>query len=319
MSESREWRAIKNILTLVVGIVAVVLLIGLSVRVWQDVFQAPAATSARAAVAPVLPSISVRKAPTPMAVAEAVTCRLDKIATIYEEAVTEPQRIEIAGHGVQHVDYYPNRGVKAVSYIVAAITPPEVPAIWWGFGSIWEGQLPECQDFDWEADAIGYASARLDSGHSGIVVDLRSGTPGVIANVANLSEEEVAALLAAHHQGQQGELPTTAAIEPALTTVGAQPGCPPAEDRTYATPTDVTVAGPAIVHPWWNNGIPTFGQAQVRVLLRAGESATFLQAMGKTYTYQDSDACRANLDNEFTNANFPIMTVGELESEGLVR
>lgn len=262
-----------------------------------------------------IPTTSSAEVPVLPAVVEMEACRLDKVATIYEVESAERQRIEVGGHGIQHVDYYPDRGVKAVSYIVPAIAPPEVPAIWWGFGSIWEGQLPECQDFDWEADATGYASARLDSGHSGVVVDLRSGTPEVVANVADLSQDEVDTLLAVHRQGQQGVLGESTVAKAAAVTVG----CPPAEDHTYSNPADVTVSGPAIVHPWWNNGFPSFGQAQVRVMLNSGESATFLQMMGKTYVYQDTEPCRASLATEFENANFPIKTISMLESKSLVR
>lgn len=256
---------------------------------------------------------------------EQAVCRLDKVATIYEVESAERQRIEIGGHGTQHVDYYPDRGVKTISYIVPAISPPEVPDIWWGFGSIWEGQLPECADFNWVADATGYAEARLDSGHSGVVIDLRVSDPKkqVVANVAGLSESQIDALKEVHRQGMEGKPPSAAASEPSAAVVEApsapvagQPGCPPAEDRTYTADTDVTVTGPAIAHPWWRHA---FDQAQFRVLLGSGETATFLGMQGKTYVYQDTQACRTNMDDEFANANFPVKTVDELRDEGLVR
>jgi len=251
-------------------------------------------------------------------VVERTECLLDKVATIYEVESAERQRIEVGGHGIQHVDYYPDKGIKSISYIVPAITPPETPEIWWGFGSIWEGQLPECSSYNWVADTTKYAGDRLDSGHSGIVIDLRVDDPQkqVVANVAGLSETEVEALLAVHRQGMAGNL---AVSEESIPAAVAVTGCPQAVAQTYATPADVSVTGPAIVHPWWNNGLPSFDQAQVRVLLRAGESATFLQMMGKTYIYADSAACKANLDDEFASADFPVKSIGELQSESLVR
>lgn len=131
-----------------------------------------------------------------------LSCRLDKIGTWSETDSAQSYRIEVGGHGVQHMDFYPTKGVKAVSYIVAAITPSETPMIWWGYGSNWEGNPPGCE-FDWVADAINYAKARLDSGHSGLVVDLRSGSPVVVANVANMSQEQIDALLATHRAAQK--------------------------------------------------------------------------------------------------------------------
>ena len=130
--------------------------------------------------------------------AQPTSCELDKIGTWSEISSTSPYRIEVGGHGVQHMDFYPAKDVKSVSYIVATIAPIETPAIWFGYGSDWEGQLSECGNFDFVADATNYAKARLDSGHSGLVVDLRGGEFKVVANVANMSQKDIDALLAQH-------------------------------------------------------------------------------------------------------------------------
>lgn len=126
------------------------------------------------------------------------SCELDKIGTWSEISSTSPYRIEVGGHGIQAMDFYPTKDVKSISYIVPAIAPSETPAIWFGYGSNWEGQLSECGNFDFVADATNYAQARLDSGHSGLVIDLRGGQFKVVANVANMSQEDVNALLALH-------------------------------------------------------------------------------------------------------------------------
>jgi len=130
--------------------------------------------------------------------AQPTSCELDKIGTWSETSSTSPYRIEVGGHGIQAMDFYPTKDVKSISYIVSAIAPTETPAIWFGYGSDWEGQLSECGNFDFVADATNYAKARLDSGHSGLVVDLRGGQFKVVANVANISQEDINALLALH-------------------------------------------------------------------------------------------------------------------------
>lgn len=146
----------------------------------------------------------------PVVRAEGGVCRLDKIATWSEQAGGS-YRIEAGGNGIQHIDFYPAIGVKTVSYIV----PIREPETWWGFGSAWEGNGPECQSFDYVADARGYAIGRLNNGHSGLVVDLR-GTPTVVANVASLGQSEIDSLLAVHRQGQAG---VSAPSAPAVATV----------------------------------------------------------------------------------------------------
>lgn len=127
-------------------------------------------------------------------------CRLDKVGTFAEVGNAGPQRIEVGGGGGQHADLYPARGVESVSYIV----PPTEPFIYVGFGSIWEGNGPSCQSFDWVKDATNYAEGRINNGHSGLVVDLRNSKVQIVANVGGLSDEEITALLAQHAAAVEG-------------------------------------------------------------------------------------------------------------------
>ncbi len=250
-------------------------------------------------------------------------CRGDKISTANEVNVAGPQRQEIGGGGGQHADFYPDRGVLSISYIV----PPQKPGRWMGFGSIWEWNGPECAGYDYVTDATNYAKGRLDQGHSGLVIDLRDNAPKLVANVGKLSEQAIKDLVAVHNRSQQPAITLSSftvggTVAPAASQAPAPAGgvCPRATEKTYTTPSDIAVKGPAIVLPWWNNGVPKFGQEQVRVLLRSGESTSFVQMMGKSWEYQDNAACSANLDKEFANAGgLTTKTVQDLRGEGLAR
>ncbi|MBI2031739.1 MAG: hypothetical protein HYT08_03950 [Candidatus Levybacteria bacterium] len=130
----------------------------------------------------------------------------DKVGTWSEGSIQNPippYRIEMGGHGGQHFDFYPQVGVKAVSFIVDPIANPDgVPSIAFGYGSLWEWNPPGCT-YDYVADATAYARARLDSDHSGLVVDLRTSPPKVVANVVNMSQDAIAALLAQDYAAMQ--------------------------------------------------------------------------------------------------------------------
>lgn len=128
---------------------------------------------------------------------------LDKIVTANEDSSGNRERIEVGGGSYQHVDYYPLRGVPTVSYLVG---PREVPAVWWGFGSIWEMRMGcDPSAFPWLKDAEGYILGddhhgnvmRLDQNHSGIVVDLRGDKPE-IQNFGKLDDASVKELLELH-------------------------------------------------------------------------------------------------------------------------
>ncbi|MDP3998108.1 MAG: hypothetical protein Q8P89_00635, partial [bacterium] len=112
-----------------------------------------------------------------------------------------------------------------------------------------------------------------------------------------------------------------APVVPPAQVVAQSPaqGCPSSQEILLDNQVDNTVTGPAILHPWWNNGKPSFGQTQVRTQLGAGQTVTLLAAKGKAYVYQSTSACVANLDKEFGNASFTAKTVDDLKKEGLAR
>lgn len=228
-------------------------------------------------------------------------CRLDKIGTFAEVAGAGPHRIEIGGGGIQHADFYPGPGIKAVSYIVP---PAEIPDIWSGYGSIWEGQSPDCDNFDWVEDATNYAKARLDSGHSGLVVDLRSGSPTVVANVANLCQRQIDELLAEHRQAQTG---------------AAVASC--SEDvRTDHTPVvgQSWQPGPAdsyrIVNFWTNEAGKD--QKERKLLLQPGDNPE-LYGGGSAWSWPSN--CEPVVQAEYNKNPHPAVTLAELRAEGLVK
>lgn len=97
-----------------------------------------------------------------------------------------------------------------------------------------------------------------------------------------------------------------------------QPGCPPAVEETYYSPTDKAFAGPVIIHPWWNNGRPSFAQTQVKIMVPLGTTVTVFQMMGKSWTYQKNSACASNLSREFQNApQLGVVSLEQLVREGL--
>lgn len=230
------------------------------------------------------------------------------------------QRIEVGGGGVQHVDFYPDRGIPSVSYIFA----PQNPVEWWGYGSIMEWNGPECANYDYVYDATHYASSeadapidgRQDSGHSGIVVDTRDGK---VYNMGPWTDQQVNEFLAAVEAVRTNQFADLSGFVSYIRTneEGEAQGCPTAEE--VRDPGTLEIHGPAIAHPWWNNGVPSFGQEQVRTKILAGETLTLIDAMGMVYIYQDTPACNASLDAEFDNATFPVKSIQDLKDEGLAR
>lgn len=245
-------------------------------------------------------------------------CRGDKVATFAEVSVAGPQRQEIGGGGTQHVDYYPDRGVKAVSYIVG----PQKPYIWSGFGSIWEWNGQECASYDYVADATQYAKGRLNNGHSGLVIDLRSATPRLVANVANLSQEQIENLLARHRQSQsnsvnapQGSGQTAPA--PQQGTGGGGTSCqqgvredhPPVVNQTWSPPGDFRVVN------FWTN-MPGKPQAERKLLLRPGENPALLGG-GSSFSWPSQ--CERQARDEFAKTAHSEVTIDQLKADGLVR
>lgn len=101
----------------------------------------------------------------------------------------EPFRGFIGGPTVtQHIDFYVD-GMRSVSYIVG----PTATRRWNGAGSIWQAPANPCDGaFDWIADASNYARGRLNQGHSGVIVDTRTGQ---VLNVGTLAPNEVSNLI----------------------------------------------------------------------------------------------------------------------------
>lgn len=291
----------------------------------------PPSTPTKPPATPTVPAATAT--PAPKAAAGCVNCpqpvcKLDKIATWSEVNSAGPQRLEIGGaSGGQHVDYYPDRQIPAVSYILPKGGNVRV---WHGFGSAWQGDGTECDSFDWKADTMRYAKDRQGQNHSGLVIDLRGGNTVIVSNGQNLSQKAIKDLLDLHRASQSGTVGeptfgsgTTSGTAAAPSGGTGQPGCPPAKEETIGADgkgKDVVVPGPAIVHPWWNNGKAPFGQEQVRTKVFPGTTSTFLNMLGKVWVYQDNTACAANLESEFENAkDLPVRGLDQLRNDGLIR
>lgn len=237
-------------------------------------------------------------------------CRLDKVGTFAEVSSAGPQRIEVGGGGTQHVDFYPDRGVPSVSYIVG----PGKVIVAHGFGSIWEGNLPDCAQFKWVADATEYALGnvgnnrpdRLTKGHSGIVIDMRSNPPEIVANALGLNTAQIVNLLAKHVKGMEltdsqkqmlmtirmaaGVTTPAAGSNTATCSEGTRADHKPAKDTAWdITPTDSF----RVVNVWSNQRDPNLGDH--KLLLKPGESASLMGGGGAAWSFPAScgDAAQA--------------------------
>ena len=242
--------------------------------------------------------------------APSAVCRLDKVGTFAEVSSAGPQRIEIGGGGSQHVDFYPDRGVPSVSYIVG----PGKVIVAHGFGSIWEGNLPDCAQFNWVADATEYARGnvganrpdRLTKGHSGLVIDMRSNPPMIVTNALGLNTAQIADLLAKHVKGMEltdsqkqmlmtigmaaGVTTPAAGSNTATCSEGTRADHKPAKDTAWdVTPTDSY----RVVNVWSNQRDPNLGDH--KLLLKPGESASLNGGGGAAWSYPAScgDAAQA--------------------------
>lgn len=254
-------------------------------------------------------------------------CLLDKVATWSEIEGSGPQRLEVQGHTIAHVDFYPDRGVKSVSYIMPAITPPQTPQVWFGFGSMWQApEGPSCDSFDWVADATAYAQARLDSGHSGLVVDMRSGTPQVVANVANMNQSDIDQLLALDAQAMTGPIsggsttPSTGGSAAGGSTTPSSADCQngvrgndhnPVVGQTWQPG---NAADFRIVNFWSNQ--PGVDQTQHKLLLKPGDNPGLLGG-GSFWSWPSS--CGDTVQKEFDKNPNPAVTLAELTNQGLVK
>lgn len=249
-----------------------------------------------------------------------VDCRPgDKVGTWSEVSGAGPQRIEVGGHGTQHLDFYPARGVKAMSYIVQPIANPDgTPNIAFGHGSIWEWNPPGCS-YDHVTDATNYAKARLDSGHSGIVIDLRVNPPQVVANVSNLSQDAVRALLNVHaaameRNGTKLSFSNISFGSNAAVATTPSAGECKAQTKTLPPGSNVTVKAPAIANVWTNKpSPPPWGQAEVKVRI---DSDTELTNVGGT-VYEYPSGC--DVSGDFAKNGLPEKSVADLRQYGLVK
>ncbi len=233
-------------------------------------------------------------------------CRLEKDGTWSEG--NDAFRIEVGGHGGEHADLYPAPGVKSISYIVDPFANPEgVPDIYFGYGSIWSGDSAECQGFDWLADATQYATARLDSGHSGLVLEW--GTWEVLANVNNMNDDEIFALTRAHSAAMNGE--ATAQSTNPTQSQSAPANCDSIrEDHQPVVGKTWTLTGPALVNFWTNE--PGKDQTERKLLVPAGVQVS-LHGGGAAWTYPTG----CNIGSDFAANNLPEVTLDELVSDGL--
>lgn len=212
-----------------------------------------------------------------------------------------PHRIEVGGHGLQHLDFYPQVGVKSVSFVVHPIADPSgVPNLAYGYGSLWEWNPPGCS-YDLVADATHYAKARLDSGHSGLVVEW--GTWKVLANVANLPQPAIDNLLATDKAAMKGAqaVANPAAAGGACTT---KDGVRTDQDPKPNVAWDV---GPVdsfrVVNVWSNQRDPNLKDH--KLFLKPGESASLTGAGGAAWSWPAS--CGGEAQKAYdANGNPPI-------------
>ncbi len=243
-------------------------------------------------------------------------CRLDKVGTWSEG--NNPHRIEVGGHGGQHLDFYPQyqpARIYAVSYIIDKIANPDgVPDIAWGYGSLWEGDTPECASFNWTTDATAYAEARLDSGHSGLVIDLRSNPPTVVANLRNLSQDDIMSLLAIHsaamRKGESGfeiPIPQMAAAAPAQQPAqGSAAGSVNCDIGVKETREPVVGQGWVPTGEWrvvnfWTNE-PGQDQQERKILLSPGNNAPL---MGGGTSWSWPAACADAAKQAYDQSSLP--------------
>lgn len=256
---------------------------------------------------PVLPSSTPIVVVIQTTAPAAEVCRLYKANTADENSTPADWiRVEVGGSNVQHVDAYARRGIKSVSYIVTAIASQETPDIWYMFGSVFEAtDAPSCGTFDWESDTTQYARDRLDSGHSGLVIDLRSGSPVVVANVANMSQADINALL-----DENWRLFHDSSAHASASSAGS---CQMTKQTHNPVVGQVwTLSGPGIVNFWSNQ--PGADQTEHKLLLSAGDMVNLLG--GGTF-WVAQPGC--SVDADYANNPLPKITLDQLRSLGLVK
>jgi hypothetical protein len=190
---------------------------------------------------------------------------------------------EVQSGVVQMNDFY-TPGNPTIIVLERSILPQERSAYALGWGSAW-GLFSDrvgCEDFDMVTDAIRYAEARLDQGHAGLVIDMRDGTPTVVAMLEGMSQEYTEILWqmyrAARRDGSLPDLSLAAAmtfLTPPPEAMSAAAGChaerlPDFGPNQLIGPYDHWVN----LQPWWGDATksPDTDYGQVNYLLPPGET-----------------------------------------------
>lgn len=157
----------------------------------------------------------------------------------------------------------------------------------------------------------------MDSGHSGLVVDLRGGELKIVANVAELSDVEVDALLAQHAEGQQ-----ESALAPTATATPTPAATCPEGTRSDHTPVVDQAWQPGTANSWrivnfWTNE-PGKDQSERKLLLTPGESPE-LYGGGSSWSWPNIPVCEQVARDEYAGNPLPSVTLAQLRAEGLVK
>jgi len=147
-----------------------------------------------------------------------------------------------------------------------------------------------------------------------------------LAAQINELQQEIARLQAeAETEAPNNDATQAIQPDPETDTTAVQPRtnktygrCPKAD--VERDPGNIRVNGPAIIHPWWNNGKPAFGQTQRRLMLESGESIKMLDMMGLVYLYKNTDACSLRLPDEYENgSSLDEISISKLIKQGLAK
>lgn len=241
-------------------------------------------------------------------------CRLQVIGPWSEINGAAPYRIEVGGGDVQHMDFYPIKNQKSVSYIVPPLSRGGVAAKWFGYGQMFQGNGSDCASFDYVNDATDYAQGsssgqpgRTQQGHSGIVVDLRGGSFKVVANVQNLPQGEVDSLLALHKSAMNNGSPTS--TQPSASCADGI-----REDRQPVNETWNPQGQWRVVNFWSNQ--PGVDQKERKLLLSPSDDVGLL---GGGASWSWGSACEKQARDAFAKNGHPAVTLDQLRAEGLVR
>lgn len=120
----------------------------------------------------------------------------------------DPWEIKIGDQPtIKHTEVYLGVGLPTISVVT---TPDENARTVWAYGSQWYGEKEDCKLFDIVKDADDYARIRAKKGHSGVVVNLKTGKVQLIVSdpdnrIYKVAREDVPALLATFQNAKDGE------------------------------------------------------------------------------------------------------------------